>query len=381
MVNIPTKFDDTFKKYHKKIPVPLLRAAAYTVSEMNPNKSLRNMRGLFMIPSPLLEKYDKTFPKQIPPRGRKPEHLYDPILNTKIAVWGITSVSGRFAKWDNLKLVATVIHTYVETSGANIPKKYFTEISDKIIETYSSIKGIKAPRSVATTKQKGGKMASKESVIPTKFDGILNINRGTIPLAFLRVMALLRSGMKSNYSRKGSGGLFAISASVLKAYDKKFPQSVMPEDRKFEDLGDPHLNTMIAIWVINNIMSYYARHYPNTMKPDWKNPEYVGLIAYGFVAGYSEPKGIGAAMKIIDIDSPKKMTVNNVATVAKLIGLESRRYNPSTVSFAKEVTSLYLINIGQVGEKVIKTKETGMGPILALAGIGIGLMTLSKRKR
>ncbi len=221
------------------------------------------------------------------------------------------------------------------------------------------------------------------AAIPTKFDTIFNKFRGKIPISFLRSLSYLKSSMNTNRSIQNSAGLFMISLPVLKAYDKAFPNQSPEGGHKATDLSDPILNTKIALWIINRIVKYYAKNYPKTLSENWNDATYISLIVHGFNTGYTEPKGIGAAIKKIENEAPKKMTIDNVATISKALGLNKSKYDERKINFAKNVANVYFIDSGKPTSKIVMTKEAGTGPIImmgaAIAGLVVALVKGRKK--
>jgi len=223
--------------------------------------------------------------------------------------------------------------------------------------------------------------------IPNKYDAIFEKYRGTIPLAFLRTLAFSQSNLNTNKSVSNSAGLFMISEPALQAFDKKFPSFMPPSPHKFIDLSDPALNTVIAVWIIDNITTYYANKYPNSMSKNWNSPVYAAIIAHSFNVGYAEPKGLGAAIKKFEL-MPDKLSLDSLAQVAKELKLGERKYSEKDINRARTVGNLYIADLGgkapvsaptAPGETEVKAKG-GLGFLMALPVIGLGLYAVTKKK-
>jgi hypothetical protein len=220
------------------------------------------------------------------------------------------------------------------------------------------------------------------------FDNIFDTFRESVPLSFLRALAFTQSRMNPNKSVQGSAGLFMISGPALEAFDRVYPdfQPTGAGRHRLTDLADPVLNTAVAVWVIKNIIGYFNTRYPKTLSTNWNSTTFVALVAHGFNVGYSEPRGIGAAIKIIEDTSPDTMSIEEVARVAREIGLGERKYKERDVSRAKTIANLYVADLGgvavEVGPPIVHTAGSGgLGLIAVLAGIPIiGLMLAKKKK-
>jgi hypothetical protein len=167
------------------------------------------------------------------------------------------------------------------------------------------------------------------------YDSVFEKYRNNIPLNFLKALATKASGLNTNKSTNYGAGLFMISNAVLDAFNSK-----MKTTYKATDLVDPSVNTQMAVYVINNIVGYYAANYPKTMIENWNNPEYVALVVHGYNNGYKEPKGVGAAIKAVENAAPGKMSLDTVAQAAKTLSLSPEMYSAGGLAFAKNVASL-----------------------------------------
>lgn len=221
--------------------------------------------------------------------------------------------------------------------------------------------------------------------ISTEYDGVFEKFRGSIPLSFLRVLAFSQSQMNTKKSIQDSAGLFMISEAAMKAYDKKFPSFMPPSPHKLTDLTNPSFNTAIAVWIISNIVKYYATRYPKTMTENWNSPLYVAIIAYSFTVGYSEPKGVGSALKKFE-SNPSKLSLDSLAQVAKELGLGKAKYNANVLNRARNVGNLYVADLG--GKAPVNAPSSlsqpqakgGSGLLLALPVVGLGLYLVTKKK-
>lgn len=182
--------------------------------------------------------------------------------------------------------------------------------------------------------------------IPTTYDNIFDAYRGPIPKEYLRALAFVQSGMNPSKSIGNSAGLFMISVPALEAFDKKYPGAFPPEPHKPVDLAKPDLNSAVAIWITDNITKYFATKYPKTMSKNWNSPTYVALVTLGFLTGYTEPNGIGRAIKEFEEKDPTSLSLENVAAMSKKLGLSESKYDPKVVAKAKAVANAYVVDTG-----------------------------------
>lgn len=212
--------------------------------------------------------------------------------------------------------------------------------------------------------------------ITTKFDNVFNKFRGSIPLDYLKAHAYSVSKMNPKKSGGNSAGLFMISKGALRVFNNKFNKNY-----KAEELSNPALNTQIATWILHKIISYYDKRYPS-LKQNWNNASYVALVAHGYNTGYSEPNGIGAAVKKIE-SAGGKVTLTNVARVSKVIGLGPAKYNSRTIKLAKNITNLFFVQSQKTKTDTvtISPPSPGAPEIEIPAGgptpkLGIGLLVI-----
>lgn len=200
------------------------------------------------------------------------------------------------------------------------------------------------------------------------YDSVFEKYRNNIPLNFLKALATKASGLNTNKSTNYGAGLFMISTAVLDAFNAKMKTSY-----KATDLADPGVNTQMAVYVINNIVSYYAANYPKTMIENWNSPDYVALVVHGYNNGYKEPKGVGVAIKAVEKTAPDKMSVDTVAQAAKTLGLAPSMYEAGGLAFAKNVASLTVTAKPVTSAAPLPVPSTTGGKGRGVGGIGVAL--------
>lgn len=194
------------------------------------------------------------------------------------------------------------------------------------------------PRAQAPRAQTPAAPRASQPVPPRNYDSLFDLYRGDIPLEYLRALAIVSGGgdFRPTQSTSDTAGLFAISTSLVDAYNRQFGTTYRPTD-----LGDVIINTKIAVWLINNVTKYYSLHYPRGLANNWRNSDYVSLVTLGFKVGHSENGGLGDALKVIEAQYPDRMNLEVVAQVAQQKGLPSYIYSQTWIDFAKHVTNLY----------------------------------------
>jgi hypothetical protein len=213
-------------------------------------------------------------------------------------------------------------------------------------------------------------MATERTVVtpPRNFDSTFEKYRGSIPLEYLRALAIVSGGgeFKPNNSSSDAAGLFMISPGALAAYGTSVGRTYRPTD-----LADIQLSTQVVVWLINNVKNYFSLNYPKSLGENWEKPNYVAVVTLGFKVGHSENGGVGDAAKIIESLYPEKMSVDSIAEVAKLKGHASYIYSPKWTSFAKDVANLYAGSPRNVDS--VNPSFPGDGVQVAATGRGLGI--------
>jgi hypothetical protein len=165
------------------------------------------------------------------------------------------------------------------------------------------------------------------------FDALFEKYRDDVPASFLKALASKASGLNPNKN------LFGVSAAALEAFNSKMKESHNPNE-----LTDPALNTRVAVYIIKNVVDYFAANYPDKLMRQWANPEYVALVTHAYNVGYKD-SGLGKPMASIYKSNPDKLNLDNIAAVAKQSGIKNEStYAPKFLTFAKEVAKLSTAN-------------------------------------
>lgn len=222
---------------------------------------------------------------------------------------------------------------------------------------------------------------------PTNFDSIFELYRGSIPVEYLRALAIVSGGgeFKPSQTDGETAGLFKVSTNMIAAYSQALGKTLTPAD-----LIDVATNTRIAVWLLNNVMKYYSLKYPKTLAVNWKNSDYVAILTLGFKVGHSENGGIGDALKMIEALQPDpqlKMTIDTVKDVLQERGSAAYLYAPGWIAFAKSVANLYAgsphpESATAKGTPVVTSsgkKGFGVGGVVALAAIPIFALLFGKK--
>ena len=178
-------------------------------------------------------------------------------------------------------------------------------------------------------------------------------------------MALASKGKKEN--------LFGLSEAVLASYPNA-------------KLSDIDFNTKVACGLLQKIVAYFAANYPKTMFEQWNNPSYVALVVHGYDAGYTEPKGLGQAIKKFN-DNPSKLNIDTVGQMAKQLGLADTMSNATWINYAKDVANRHMAQMNAMKAQAASPmaaergpKSGGMGKLALAGGILAGVFFWKKGK-
>lgn len=151
--------------------------------------------------------------------------------------------------------------------------------------------------------------------IPDTFDGVFDLYRGAIPLAYLRALAWSESGLDPSATPPhGSAiGLFQILRAALDDFERRNGYPGM-------DLRNPADNTAVAVHLLGMIIAAYAAR---GLKANWNDPNFVGLLTLGYKAGWSSSQGVSYLIQRI----PRPWTVEKVIAAAQSHFPDSRLWS------------------------------------------------------
>jgi len=179
---------------------------------------------------------------------------------------------------------------------------------------------------------------SISSRLPRRFDAVFDRYRGSIPIEYLRALVSRESSF-SPLARAGSAiGLMQITPVVREDYNKRHGTPYQPEH-----LYDPTINVAIGCDLLRRIIASYRRFHPRipSLQENWDNPQFAALLTLGWNAGFSEAGGVGRVARYLEQLGAVDMTIDQVATHAKLAGASKHLSNPAKVAWCKSVVALY----------------------------------------
>jgi hypothetical protein len=195
------------------------------------------------------------------------------------------------------------------------------------------------------------------ALAPRTYDDVFaNHGRG-IPVAYLRALALHESDMRPRLSDGPAWGLLQVIEVVREDYNRR-------ERANFarQDLLDPAVNVMIGASLLGAITKSYAANHPSSpnMQMDWRNPQFVALVSFGWNAGWSEGGGVGRVATFLE-QRGADVTINSVFDAAKAAGASPHLCNPMKLAFAKQVTRQYFAELADE-ERMIEIEDPRTRP-------------------
>ena len=171
-----------------------------------------------------------------------------------------------------------------------------------------------------------------------RFDRIFDRHRGSIPIEYLRALAMRESDMNPEERSGPAWGLMQIVEAVRTHYNQ-----ARGTKHTREDLLDPEINVAIACWLLRLIIRSYAKHHPDVphLRADWDNPRFAELVTFGWVAGYSARGGVIRVVSYLKERHDTDITIDRVHQHANAAGASRHLSNPRKVAWSKGVVRLY----------------------------------------
>lgn len=171
-----------------------------------------------------------------------------------------------------------------------------------------------------------------------RFDPVFEQYRGGLPIEYVRAL-VERESDGDPAARAGRAiGLMQIVPVVLADYNKRHGTSYTGVD-----LLRPTTNVAIGCELLHLIIAGYRTHHPKitTLQADWNNPQFVALLTFGWNAGFSEAGGVGRVARYLEQLGAVDISIDQVASHAKLAGASRHLENPAKLAWCKSVVALY----------------------------------------
>jgi hypothetical protein len=187
---------------------------------------------------------------------------------------------------------------------------------------------------------------------PRTYDDVFAGSGRGLPVPYLRALALHESDMRPRLADGPAWGLLQVIEVVREDFNRR-------ERGNFTrtDLLDAAVNVTIAASALALITKSYAANHPSSpnLQANWRNPQFVALLTFGWNAGWSERGGVGRVAAFLE-QRGADVTINSVFDAAKASGASPHLANPMKLAFAKQVTRQYFAELADE-ERVIEIED------------------------
>lgn len=204
--------------------------------------------------------------------------------------------------------------------------------------TRPSVESVRAPEGPAL----GAAPAPPHTVAPPaprgltrEFDELFRLHGQGIPVPYLRALGNAESGLRPSDRL----GLINVVPVAVADYNRRRAASVRPEQMR-----DPAVNVRVAADTLRAIIDSYRRNHPDVaeLAEDWTREAFVGLLTFGWNAGYSETGGVGRVVRFLRRTQPgEPITLDAVADAAHAAGAVAHLSNPRKRSYCKGVVASF----------------------------------------
>ena len=150
--------------------------------------------------------------------------------------------------------------------------------------------------------------------------------RGSIPLAYVRVLVERESDGRPDVQTGSAVGLMQIVPVVLADYNKRHGTTYQSAQ-----LFEPATNVAMGCELLRLIAESYRKNHPRVpnLRPDWSNPRFVELLTFGWNAGFSEAGGVGRVASYLEqLGGANDVTLDLVTAYAQLAGASKHLSQP-----------------------------------------------------
>lgn len=251
---------------------------------------------------------------------------------------------------DQAKLLSQLA---AQASGALLPKVPPFEVlpKDLAARLQALPPGAPAPSAAPGRNATSFARLPRIELAPRTYDDVFAGSGRGLPVPYLRALALHESDMRARLTDGPAWGLLQVMEVVREDFNRR-------ERRNFtrSDLLDPAVNVTIAASLLALIAkSYAANHTSPNLQPNWRNPQFVALLTFGWNAGWSERGGVGRVVSFLE-QRGMDVNINSVFDAAKASGASPHLLNPMKLAFAKQVTRQYFSELADE-ERVIEIED------------------------
>jgi hypothetical protein len=246
----------------------------------------------------------------------------------------------------------------LQASGASLPKVALERLAVPQIEVLPKDLAARlqalppgAPAPSAGRNATSFARLPRLELAPRTYDDVFAGSGRGIPVPYLRALALHESDMRPRLADGPAWGLMQVIEVVREDFNRR-------ERKNFtrSDLLDPAVNVTIAASSLALVAkSYAANHSSANLQTNWRNPQFVALLTFGWNAGWSERGGVGRVVSFLE-QRGMDVTINSVFDAAKASGASPHLSNSMKLAFAKQVTRQYFAELADE-ERVIEIED------------------------
>jgi hypothetical protein len=222
-------------------------------------------------------------------------------------------------------------------------------------ELAAQLQALPAPGSAASAPSRNATSLARLPRIelaPRTYDDVFAGSGRGLPVPYLRALALHESDMRPRLADGPAWGLMQVIEVVREDFNRRERKNFMRSD-----LLDAAVNVTIAASSLALIAKSYAANHPSSpnLQANWRNPQFVALLTFGWNAGWSERGGVGRVASFLE-QRGADVTINSVFDAAKASGASPHLANPMKLAFAKQVARQYFAELADE-ERVIEIED------------------------
>jgi len=188
---------------------------------------------------------------------------------------------------------------------------------------------------------------------PHLWDELFAKHASGTPVAFLRALSWHESRMRPDVRPVKDGRLLSSAIGLMQpikrtvlsfnaANKKNYLPGTLDIANKSSDMFDPEKNIEVGCWLVRQIIKAWKDE--PALREDWLNIDFVRILMYGYVFGWSGDSGVlHVVRKLKDAGAGSKITVDNVHIAAKKLYPTDIRFtaNPNILQHVLDVAEYY----------------------------------------